>query len=192
MTFAEKAAAWIALWCCIVPICGISRAETPVKPALVILTIQVSRRGSNRIAIRYTLKNEGDTEAYLPCVEIPEVTYMQTFQLLHHSADGNWVKITKYYDVPSGNAKIIKQGESITLDEEFFDPAAYQVPGTPRAFGSVTLEGANKIRIGYFSGAKAWQARQDAFRSLRTHEAIKMPAMDYAESAEFVIVRSGQ
>jgi len=169
---------------------GISQTKTPVKPALVILAIQVSRRGSDRIAIRYTLKNEGDTEAYFPCVEIPEATYMQTFQLLHRSAGGNWVKITKYYDVPSGKAKIVRPGESITLDEELSNPAAYWVPGTARISGSITLEGKNKIRIGYFGGAKAWQAREDVL--LRTHEATKMPAMDYAESDEFDIVRTGQ
>jgi len=192
MTFAGKAVAWIALSCCVVPMCGISQTKTLVKPALVILNIQVSRRSSSGIAIRYSLKNEGDTEAYLPCVEIPDITFMQTFQLLHRSAGGSWVKIMKYYDVPSGNAKIVKPGGSITLDEELSDPAAYQVPGIPRTFGSTPLEGANKIRIGYFSGAKAWQARQDAFRSFRSHGAIQMPAIDYAESAEFVIALTSQ
>jgi hypothetical protein len=129
-----------------------------VKPALAVSVAAISRTDNGRVEIRYELRNQGDMVIYIPFTQAPGVTYMTTLSLLHQTGEGAWVAVGPYYDIPSDTAKPLQPGATLSLVDEFSDPAVAILADAQAGKKKVALalHGQNKLRIRYFAGEVNW------------------------------------
>jgi hypothetical protein len=167
-------------------------AQTPVsaKPALDIAVTGVTQRSSDLFEIHYTLKNNGSVDLYLPHFQIAGSIELTSYSLLHRTGNGAWTNIGPSYDVASYKAKVLQPGAALSLVDLVSDSVVGTPPGTGGASHrpSADVQSCFRIRVGYYSGAAAWQQSLNTMKEQqRSHKLLEMPRMEFAYSEQFQI-----
>lgn len=168
----------------------IAQTSVSEKPALDITVTGITRHSPDLFEIRYTLKNKGSVDLYLPYIQIAGSTELTSYSVLHRTNEGAWINIGPTYDVASYKAKILGPGAGLSLVDLISDTAVATFPnpgGSPRRV-SVAIQGRNRIRVGYYSGAAAWQQRLNATKEQeQSRQTLRMPRLEVAYSDQFEI-----
>ena len=167
-----------------------SQTTAPEKLALDIAVTGVTQWSSDLFEIHYTLRNNGGVDLYLPYHKIAGSIALTSYSMLHRTGDGAWTNIGPSYDVASYKAKVLQPGATLSLVEPISASVVGIHPGTGRAPSgpSLDVQSHYRIRVGYYTGAAAWQQRLNTMKEQqRSHKVLGMPRIEFAYSKEFQI-----
>jgi hypothetical protein len=167
-----------------------TQTPAPEKPALDIAVTGVTQRSSDLFEIHYALKNSGSVDLYLPYHQIAGSIALTTYSLLQRTSEGAWTNVGPSYDVPSYRAQIVHPGATLGLVEPISASAVGIHPGAGSAPSGPSIEARSyyRIRVGYYTGAAAWQKRLNTMKEQQqSHETLRMPRIEFAYSEQFQI-----